>query len=332
MRYKSVIHFINLADIRRGGAQKILNLLLDGDSSIISLDSFGNKNIGLLSLYIQFIFYSFVIPKNTIVIIHSRCFLPLIIFFSLNRIKTIFYAHACYRSKKYLLHFFRPFVFVAVSHSVFKYLVDLGVHPKLISVIPNPFVEPDVVSIEFPSASNFNLFSSVGALEPWKGFLQCAAMLNNYSSDRNFRLNYRIVGEGSLYNDIFSANLNLNNVEIDLLGYLQNPFLALHDSPFFIISSFEEGFGLVAIEAIYFNKIIIYSNIPALVEICGDDCFSLPYDVNHEESFFDAIDKARRLYLFPHFDIIAISRKKKIIDKYSTSSFYKSYYDLLLKI
>jgi len=82
-----------------------------------------------------------------------------------------------------------------------------------------------------------------------------------------------MVGGGTLYREcseiIKEKSLDTN---IDLVGYQKNPYKFLNNSKFLCITSLNEGFSLVAVEAITLGKPVISFDVGELRSIVNNDC------------------------------------------------------------
>lgn len=81
-----------------------------------------------------------------------------------------------------------------------------------------------------------------------------------------------MIGDGSLMQGCrdLIKKLNLEN-NIDLLGFQSNPFKFVKRSNFLLITSSEEGFGLVAIEAMALGTVVLSYDLKSVKEILGKD-------------------------------------------------------------
>ena len=72
-----------------------------------------------------------------------------------------------------------------------------------------------------------------------------------------------IIGDGPSKEEIENMIKEYNLIgEVKLLGRFKNPYIWLNNSDFFIHSSKYEGFGLVLIESLILDKLVISSNCP----------------------------------------------------------------------
>lgn len=110
-----------------------------------------------------------------------------------------------------------------------------------------------------------------------------------------------IIGDGPgrrHIEEIIKIN-NLTN-DIILLGEKKNPYVWIKNSQFFVLSSKEEGFGMVIVEALYFNKAVISSNCPiGPSELLNDGEFGILFPVGDYEYLAEKLlflqDKGNRI-------------------------------------
>ena len=322
-----VVHLINDDDSKRGGAQKILSLLENGNSIFFTLKNgiFKNKVIVLIEQLIRVVF-SNAIKQCDVVYIHSRCYLPFSLVFRIRGVNTVFYTHACYRKNKFLFKLFPCDFYIAVSNAVKNNLILSGIKENTITVISNPLL---LSNSEKQKKNIFykNKVGSVGRLEEWKGFTYAINALNKCTEDK--MINYKIIGAGSLHLDLQKQAEKLSNVNLELLGHQDKPFDVLNNTPIILIPSLEEGFGLIAIEAIFSGKIVLYSDIPALDEICNQDELSFSFNTASINSFNKAYQKA--ILCESKFNDVTLykNRRDKILNNYGIKSFYEKHSDFI---
>jgi glycosyltransferase involved in cell wall biosynthesis len=99
--------------------------------------------------------------------------------------------------------------------------------------------------------------------------------------DRGYRVEWRVVGEGSergvLQNKI--NNLGLNSSFI-LIGAKSNPYPYMKSADIYVQTSLFEGLGLTVIEAAVLNKPIVSTSFPTVYEILKDEQTGLIADMN----------------------------------------------------
>lgn len=333
---KRILHLINDATPTRGGAQKIL-ALLRADETAQGKDSFSfskyrqdelqdKKNVIGGSKWILKLILTALRIKPDQVIMHSRFYLPLAPFFRLIGFKTIFYAHANYKSALFIFTIFKATSYIAVSATVRDNLRAAGVPSNKIHLIKNPIVTSTTAYPIYPSTC-VNI-SYVGGLHPWKGILNFL----DYMSAVEKKIQLTIIGDGPLKNDILKKIQTLpKNISVEMLGEVDNPFSKIAHCSINIMPSIEEGFGLVAIESMYHGRILIHSDTPALAEVCRDDKLSISFSHSAPSSFLSALSEAIHIAQTPITSDDLIKRSDLILNEYGLEHFYKNYRDVLSK-
>lgn len=330
-----IIHFINDATPTRGGAQRLLAFLRKTESSSGNRSySFSKQRNDRLQDSMNIsggVFWplkaiSLALAKRPVlIVIHSRLFLPLCPIFRILRIRTVFYAHANYKSKNLLLKLFQADRYIAVSKTVEGNLEKQNIPKKRIDLLLNPLFTQKEVYPVYP-ADTISV-SYVGGLYEWKGI---ADLIEQFALSE-LDVSLTIIGDGPLRENIEHRVKSLpKNVRVILAGQQENPFAHTANCQINIIPSKEEGFGLVAIESIFHGKIVLYSDIPALAEICESDSLSLPFNVIDHSSFRKALNDAVALAQKGVDKEELISRSQRITREYGASYFSKKYLSLLM--
>lgn len=323
----NILHLINDASPSRGGAQKILALLLSvsngaGVFSQSREDGKAESSHNLIGgrFWRASLLFDLMRSRPAVVIVHSRCYMPFAIIFRLLGIRSVFYCHAHYRSQSFLLKLFKFNRYMAVSDSVKGYLVDAGVSANSIIVNHNPLLKPISLATGFTSTIQSDQLFCVGGLQPWKGFKELLQLLQ---LDNGIKL--KLVGDGPLRSELEQLSAKQSAVAVKLVGYSDDPYSLVVDSPIQIIPSLEEGFGLVAIEAINQGKIIIYSKLPALDEVLQDDEYAFSFSHADPESFRMALASAKALLVSGLDERQLLARSEAIAEKYTISIFRASF-------
>jgi len=169
---------------------------------------------------------------------------------------------------------------------------------------------------EFPSNNKFNIIA-VGRLAPVKGFHNLIKALSLVTFDYNLT----ILGEGEqkeeLQNLITSFNLE---EKIKLMGFVNNVHDHIYNSDLQIISSSEEGLSLALIEAIFYAKVLIATDIANHKEIIGED---LVFE-NTIEDFVIKLNEINNNY--EEYQKL-FSKIKESKDDYSVEKVTKKYID-----
>lgn len=288
-------HLINDPSPRRGGAQRILKELLQSDEKIISkLDGRTSPYGKFLRKYSWhlYILLTYFGERPKSIFIHSRCFLPYTWLFRAMKTNVIFYGHAHYRSHPWMFRLFPCNFYIAVSESVCNFFVTLGVPRDKITIIRNPYMGGKFIGNSLIPSSVLKI-AYIGGLHTWKGIHKALDLLILYARKSPIHISFSIIGEGPL-RDLLGKKRGEcpSNLSINFLGYQSAPYSKLSDTPIVLIPSLEEGFGLVAIEAIYQGKIIVHTSILALNEVCKEDSLSFPFKIDNSNSFEKALNQA----------------------------------------
>ncbi|WP_181977907.1 glycosyltransferase family 4 protein [Pseudomonas abyssi] len=305
----------------RGGAQKILDAIKTPSDIVFSQDMHSEINhLSKPRIFLK-ILSSLINSKPERIVIHTRYFLVLAPITTALGIRTIFYCHASYRKQNYLFKVFKCNGYICVSNSARRILESSGVAKNKIKVVPNPLLssgKPNFIKDDH----NASAIISVGSLAPWKGYHEALSHLAHYSGP----INYKIIGEGSCEQELKRLAMTLpSNIKVEFLGRLATPYEHSTYAPIVLIPSLEEGFGLVAIEAIYNGRILLYSDIPALKEICESDPLSIPFDVSSSSSFITALDQAISLSNQTLDRKSITERSLKTQEKYNLKNFIDNY-------
>lgn len=201
-----------------------------------------------------------------------------------------------------------------------------GVTTDTVAVNHNPLLNPVHLHPGFSSVFKDNNFFCVGGLQPWKGFVELLALLEAHSGY------LKIVGDGPLMPELKRLSAGHKKCNTSLLGYSDKPFSLVLDSPIQIIPSLEEGFGLVAIEAINHGKIIIYSKLPALEEVLREDEYSFSFDHSEPESFELALESSCKLLKRGLDESALINRSQLVFKKYKLSLFKERFNEVLARL
>ena len=145
----------------------------------------------------------------------------------------------------------------------------------------------------FLKREKFTLFSS-GRLHKNKNYFFLISLLSKLSFDFEFRL----AGEGSEYSNLKKLALE-QGIDVKFLGFLSSTevYNEIQGCDVFVFPSRDETFGLSPLEAAYFNKGIVCSDIPALREVLEGWAVFCPYD-----SEFKWLNALEHIYAqgFPH--------------------------------
>ncbi len=330
-----VLHLINDSSVERGGAQKILARINSIESGLSSFQykvfskSWAVNNtcqhqvcggrFWILYLIILIIKY-----KPDLIIIHSRCYLPFVYLFRVLNSKVVFYCHANYRKKQAFFRFLKCDQYIAVSESV-KQSLSLSVSAP-ITVITNPVESNSKMS---PNIASELVFNYVGALQEWKGIDKLVHFLQLYCQENSKQATLNVVGDGPLASKV-KCEAEHPWLKINILGYQSEPYKNLELGAIQVIPSLEEGFGIVAVEALINGSPVLYSNVPALKEILLKDVLSNGFDIYDFESFSNALKSLLNvLHTGGAVSDIRQKRSLQARNKYGYSSFKSKYIGLV---
>lgn len=107
-----------------------------------------------------------------------------------------------------------------------------------------------------------------------------------------------LIGEGYLYDECLTLIQKLNlSSNIELLGFIKNPYPILKKSKILCITSKTEGYGLVAVEALALGLPVVASDVGGLREIIDDMSGKLCESDNDFVSEIDKLLKDNLYYL-----------------------------------
>ena len=197
---------------------------------------------------------------------------------------------------------------VAKSISHPSTIIYNGIHPQSISPKKN-------------SNSVFKLLS-VGRLDPIKGFDRLIREVSKLQID--YQLD--IVGDGPQKTEL-EALIKVLKLEenVRLLGYQSNIPRKMTESDIVIINSLSEGFTIVAIEALYYAKVLISTDVGGSDEIL-DENFIFEPDKLAEK--IETIHKRYENYQ-QMFDQIRQQKKTSFLFSKSVDAYESAYFKLL---
>jgi L-malate glycosyltransferase len=157
---------------------------------------------------------------------------------------------------------------IAVAQFMKKELIQKGVPEEKITVIYNGIKVPD---IEIPPkySRKEKIISIVGRLSAEKGhkfLFESLAKVKKDRPDLLWKLN--IIGDGILKQELidFSNQLGIDG-EINFKGFVNNMGAEYINSDIIVLSSENEAFPFVAIEALAYGKAVISTNVGGLPEV-----------------------------------------------------------------
>lgn len=169
---------------------------------------------------------------------------------------------------------------VPVSHGVAEDLGHLGIPAALIQVIPNPVVSPGLwekaqEAVDHPwfAQGQPPVILGVGRLNQQKDFGTLIRAFAQLRQQRPARL--MILGEGEEQQALMALIQDLSlSADVDLPGFVENPYAYMAKSSVFVLSSLYEGLPSVLIEAMATG-----------VAVVATDCKSGPLEILDEGRF-----------------------------------------------
>lgn len=173
--------------------------------------------------------------------------------------------------EKVMFWFYKKNKFWTISESTKNDLVNFGIHPKNISILPMGFDAIDLANKPLKYKNPTALF--VGRLAEMKGIrdaIMAVAKINKYASSNKWTL--RIVGRGKeSYEKELKAlvsKLNLDK-EVIFLGYVgeKEKFKEMAKAWILLAPSSREGWGMIAPEANYMGTPAVGYDVPGSSEV-----------------------------------------------------------------
>lgn len=182
--------------------------------------------------------------------------------------------HAQHWKRKIVPYFLRwiyPFAHrvVCVSKGVAQDLVKFGIQPQQIRVIYNPIVTPKLIAklqenLEHPwfLSNQPPVILGVGRLNHQKDFLTLIRAFALVRQVQNARL--LILGEGETRPELISLIKELNlETDVQLEGFVENPFAYMRKARVLVLSSAWEGFSNVLVEAMAAGIPVVSTDCPS---------------------------------------------------------------------
>lgn len=177
-------------------------------------------------------------------------------------LKTIVYALAIKRIKK----------IVAVSSSVEKEFFYKSKLKGKITVIPNVVDLRRVERLAYVTnqRNNYDL-AFVGRLAYQKNPIFFCKLIKELKKEKP-NITAVMIGKGELENKV-KKYINDNDLSknIDMLGFVKNPYVILNCCKISVLPSRFEGFGLAAVEAMSLGKPVICGDVGGLVDVVTDE-------------------------------------------------------------
>ena len=198
-----------------------------------------------------------------------------------------------------------------VTHAVKNTMLFRKISSNKLTVLHNFIDKNKIVKLSKSVKTKRYDIAFCGRLEDIKqplDFIKIVEEVKKYNS----KVKAVIVGDGSLRN---ACNEHIEKHDltksITMTGFVNNPYPYIKNSKYLVITSKNEGFGLVAAEATMLNTAVVSYLIPAISELLGDN---EAYRLSSYNSIANFIEKDD-----------SISRKNRI--RQAAGNLSKSTYD-----
>ena len=191
---------------------------------------------------------------------------------------------------------------ITVSNGVREDLISKGLKREKTKVIHDPAypnLAEDKVHYEEGKKKWFKQdclkISAVGHSKKHKNYPNLINAIDILKNKRKINCHVIIAGEGSERNKIEALihQKKLTN-EITLVGYISNPLNLIEESDLFVLSSSQEGFGMVIVEALSLGKTVVSTDCPSgPSEIIGDNEFGYLCRVDNPSDLAEKIEHAK---------------------------------------
>jgi len=201
---------------------------------------------------------------------------------------------------------------IAVSNGVGEDLIRKGLRREKTQVIYNP---------AYPNLAEHKLNNEEGKKKWFKEDCLKLSCVGHIKKDKNYpnlisaidilknekKINCQVIIAGARYVahsvtnqiEVLIHQKKLTN-EITLLGSISNPLSLIEESDLLVLSSNNEGFGLVIVEALSLGKTVVSTDCPSgPAEIIGDDEFGYLCRVDNPSDLAEKIEYAKENNIDP---------------------------------
>lgn len=210
----------------------------------------------------------------------------------------------------YHRHYINPAVpesadlLLAISNGVRRSVTEISCTTKPFEVLHNPLPEGIPPAVDTPiRCPREPVVFFAGGHNPNKGFSELI-LACRLASRQSHAFRLQLAGEG-LENYTLPPEINA-----EILGYLgpEHYYQRLQQADIVVMPSKREGFGLAALEALHFAKLVIGSDVPGLNDVIGAD-WALLIDPSRPNSLAETlVDVLRKWHADPHqFDVLRIA-------------------------
>lgn len=222
-------------------------------------------------------------------------------------LKSIVYLVATYRFNKIL----------TVSESIKKEYIFSKWIDKKVQNISNPVSTKEILELSKNKSEKkmydicFN--GRICEQKNPKKFIDIIAEIKNKKKD----IKVVIIGKGGMFKEIQQYIIEKNlNENIEMMGFVKNPYQYMKQSKIFCLTSDWEGFGLVAFEALTLGLPCVVSKVGGLIDIVDEKCGKLCIK---EEEYIEEIMNLlndENYYLKKSCNALAKSKKIENIEVY----------------
>jgi glycosyltransferase involved in cell wall biosynthesis len=210
---------------------------------------------------------------------------------------------------------------IANSNTTKDFLISFfGVPEKKISVIHNGINVLEISGgIKELERGNI-VFGIVGRLEPVKGHIYFLQAMKILRQELNLEPQVLIIGDGGLRLELekFVADNNLNNIQF--LGMIDNIPDKLKLIDVLVVPSLSEGFGLVALEGLFSEKIVVASDLPSIKEFIENNNNGILFEPCNSEELAIILKRLATDFGFCQNMRIKIKRWLKVGQKFDITN------------
>lgn len=229
----------------------------------------------------------------------------------------------------YALSLLRTNLVFGVSQSIFNEYIFNNFMKNKFFLLPNVLNAEDIQKKSQNSTIAPIDLLFVGRLTEQKNPIMFLEIIKTLIQ-KEVHVNAVMLGDGELKKDC-EKYITENNLKdfITLKGFVPNPYPYMKAAKILVIPSKFEGFGLVAIEAMLLNTLVIGTSVGGLKDILIDTCSTIAK--TKEEFLFEI----KRLLINKNLYDKKIQSTKTKIEKYTNLPLYKekliNYYQMVLE-
>jgi glycosyltransferase involved in cell wall biosynthesis len=191
-----------------------------------------------------------------------------------------------------------------------------------------PYIESDVARNELGISKDANLICWIGRFTNIKNPMLAAQSFSTLKNKTNKKFTMIMVGDGELFTSV-QEYISNNKLDIKLVGWKTNVSNFLAASDILLLTSKNEGFGMVIAEAGWYGKPTISTKVGGVTEFISNGETGVLIDSN-EDDISDAIS-----LLFEDRSLmnkIGANAKKQTNNLFTSEIFTKKHEEIYLKI